>query len=165
METFGGVNGGATIPGTTKITMPQSVALDFQTGVAADTLVFGSVRWSEWSKWHVRPSYYDAVVGDEVTGFDNDVVTWRLGVGRKINDSLSVFAQLGYEAPNNDVASRLAPTDGMQSIGVGGAWTNGNMKVTGGIEYVKLGDATDASGTEFSGNSALGVGVKVDFAF
>jgi len=39
------------------------------------------------------------------------------------------------------------------------------MKITGGVEYVMLGDATDASGTEFSGNHALGVGVKIDFTF
>jgi long-chain fatty acid transport protein len=161
-EAFVGGGGGAT---TTNITMPQSVALDFQTGVAKDTLVFGSVRWSEWSKWHVSPPIYTGAVGDEITGFDNDVVTWSLGVGRRINDNLSVFARLGYEAPNKDVASRLAPTDGMQSIGIGGSWTKDNIKVTGGVEYVKLGNATDASGTVFSGNSAIGLGVKVDFTF
>ena len=34
--------------GTFDTTVPASLQLDFQTGVAADTLVFGSVRWVEW---------------------------------------------------------------------------------------------------------------------
>ena len=39
------------------------------------------------------------------------------------------------------------------------------MKLTGGIEYVELGDAVDGSGVEFSGNKAVGVGVQVQFSF
>ncbi|MGO4917497.1 outer membrane protein transport protein [Pseudogemmobacter sp. W21_MBD1_M6] len=78
--------------GTFDIEMPQSVTLDFQSGVAADTLVFGSVRWSEWSVWEVRPSIYESLTGDRVTGLDNDVYTYRLGVGRRVSDDLSVFA-------------------------------------------------------------------------
>lgn len=164
-ESFTGLNGGATVNGTTDIIMPQTVTLDFQSGVAKDTLVFGSVRWSEWSKWHVRPGYYDSVTRSEITGFDDDVVTYELGVGRKINDSLSVFARIGYEKSENDVASRLAPTDGSRSIGIGGTFTKNNMKITGGIEYVDLGDAVDGSGVVFSDNEAVGVGVSVQFTF
>lgn len=159
----------APIPGgintITNITLPQSVTLDVQSGIAANTLLFGSVKWAEWSKWHVDPAVYRGATGQEVTGFDNDVITYQLGIGRKINDNLSVFARVGYEASTGDVASRLAPTDGMQSIGIGGSWTQNNMKITGGVEYVTLGDAVDGSGTRFSGNSAMGLGVSVDFSF
>ena len=159
----------APIPGgintVTNITLPQSLTLDVQSGIAANTLLFGSIKWSEWSKWHVDPAVYHGATGGEVTGFDNDVITYQLGIGRKLNDSLSVFARLGYEKPTGGVASRLSPTDGMSSIGVGGSWTRDNMKITGGIEYVKLGNAVDGSGTQFSGNTALGVGLAVDFSF
>ena len=164
-ERFANLNGGATITGDTDITLPQSVALDFQTGIAKDTLLFGSVKWSEWSKWHVRPDYYNAVISDEITGFENDVITYELGIGRRINENVSVFARIGYEKADGQEASRLAPTDGMHSIGIGGSWTKDNVKVTGGVEYVKLGDTFDASGTKFSGNDALGVGVNVAFTF
>lgn len=164
-ESFGGPYGGVLQNGTAEITMPQSVALDFQTGVAKDTLVFGQVRWSEWSKWHVRPSVYDGVIHDEVTGFSSNVVSYQLGVGRRINENLSVFARVGYEKSDGLTASRLAPTDGRKSIGIGGSWTKDNMKITGGLEYVKLGDAVDGSGTQFKGNSAVGVGVNVAFTF
>ena len=162
-EAFAGIGPGPT--NTTKITMPQSLAIDFQSGIAKDTLLFGSVRWVEWSKWHVDPAFYHGVTGQEVTGFDHDVITYELGVGRKISAAVSVFASLGYEAPNHTVASRLSPTDGRKSIGLGAVWTRDTMKITGGLQYVKLGNAVDGSGTVFKGNSAVGLGVKVDFSF
>lgn len=150
---------------TTRIKMPQSITLDFQSGVAADTLVFGSLRWSEWSVWEVRPQAYNALTGSDITSFDNNVLTWQLGVGRKINDNFSVFARVGYEKSNGGVASRLAPTDGNRSIGIGGTYTQGNMKITAGLEYVKLGNAVDGSGTQFSKNKAVGFGMSVGYRF
>lgn len=161
---------GNPIVSTTNIEMPQSITLDFQSGIAKDTLVFGSIRWSEWSVWNVAPIGYDGAVnpgtpGDEITGFDNDVTTWTLGVGRRLNENFSIFARLGYEKANGGVASRLAPTDGSKSFGIGGTYTKDNLKITGGIEYVKVGDAVDGSGVVFAGNSAIGFGVNVGFRF
>lgn len=161
-------NGGPAINSTTKITLPQSVAFDFQTGIAKDTLLFGSVKWSEWSKWQVKPLAYSglpAPAGGRITGFDHNVTAYQLGIGRKINDSVSVFARLGYEQANGGVVSRLSPTDGMQSIGIGGSWSHDKMKLTGGVEYVKLGNAVDSLGTQFTGNHALGLGLSVAFNF
>lgn len=40
------------------------------------------------------------------------------------------------------------------------------MKISGGVRYVKIGDATALGGaSEFAGNSAVGVGVKVGWTF
>lgn len=152
-------------PGQTTIEMPQSVTLDFQSGVAKDTLVFGSIRWSEWSVWEVRPPLYESLTGANVTGIDNDVMTYRIGVGRRINDELSVFGRITYEDSDGGVASRLAPTDGSTAIGFGGSYTKDNVKITGGIEYVMLGDATDGSGTAFTDNSAIGFGLSIGYSF
>ncbi len=164
-ETFLPLAGSPLLNGTTTVKMPQSVTLDFQSGIAADTLLFGSLRWSEWSVWEVRPQGYNAVTGSDITGFDNNVLTWQLGIGRRINENLSVFARLGYEKSNGGIASRLAPTDGMRSIGIGGTYTHGNMKITAGVEYAKLGDAIDATGTRFDGNKAVGFGMTVGYRF
>lgn len=154
---------------TTEIEIPDSVTLDFQTGIAEGTLLFGSLKWSEWSKWSVSPPIYQAVIpgtaNDVITDFDNDVLTWQLGVGRRINENLSVFARATYEKANGGVASRLAPTDGTKGLGIGAIWRQDNMKVTGGIEYAKVGDAIDSVGTRFEGNSAVGAGVTVGFSF
>lgn len=151
--------------GTTKVTMPQSVTLDFQSGVAQNTLVFGSIKWTEWSKWEVRTPAYEEITGGAITGFENDTFTYRLGVGRKFTDYTSGFAQVRYEKANGGEASRLAPTDGMFAFGIGGQYSKDNIKLRGGMEYVKLGDAEDASGTKFEGNSAIGVGVSLSMSF
>ena len=42
----------------TTIETPQSVNLEFQTGIAQDTLLFGSVRWVEWSAFDISPLHY-----------------------------------------------------------------------------------------------------------
>ena len=149
----------------TTIKMPQSITLDFQSGVAKDTLVFGSIRYSKWTSWEVRPAGYAALTGGNITDFSNNVVSYQIGVGRKINDSFSVFARAGYEKANGGVASRLAPTDGSRSFGIGGTYTKDNMKVTAGIEYVKVGDAVDGTGTTFKGNKAVGFGMTVGYRF
>ena len=156
---------GLNLGSDTEIEMPQSVTLDFQSGVAPGTLVFGSIKWVEWSKWEVRPAGYDGLFNAAVTGFDNDTVTWKLGVGRQFNENLSGFAQFTYEKENGGISSRLSPTDGRRGLGIGMQYTQDNMKIRGGIEYAKLGDAVDASGVEFKGNDVLGIGVQVTFGF
>lgn len=166
-ETTEAVNGTTVLESTTDIELPQSVALDFQTGVAANTLVFGSIRWSEWSVWQVVPAFYESATGDRVTGIDDDVITYRLGVGQRLNDAVSVFGRVTFEDANGEDASRLSPTDGSTGFGFGGTYAVNTVEFTGGIEYILFGDATDASPTltEFSDNSAIALGLNVGFNF
>jgi len=127
--------------------MPASVNLDFQTGIAADTLLFGSVRWAEWSAARID----DSLAGPLVS-YDEDTVSYTLGVGRRFTDTLSGALTLGYEAEQGGAASNLAPTDGNFSVGLGATYDMGNgLEVTGGVRYVKLGDATtETLGAEFA---------------
>ncbi|QCO57142.1 hypothetical protein EOK75_15325 (plasmid) [Pseudorhodobacter turbinis] len=147
------------------IEMPESLTLDFQSGVAKDTLVFGSIRYAKWSVWEVRPTGYDALTGGNITDFADNVTSFQLGVGRKINDQFSAFIRAGYEKSNSGTSSRLSPINGVRSIGIGGSYTHDNMKITAGLEYAKLGDAVDATGTRFSGSKAVGLGVTVGYRF
>lgn len=153
-------------PSTTNIEMPKSLTLDFQSGIAKDTLLFGAIRYSEWSVWQVKPRGYATLTGgSNITDFKNNVISYQLGVGRRLNENFSVFARVGYEDAKGGVSSRLSPTDGNRSIGIGGSYTKDNMKITAGLEYVKLGDAVDGSGTRFKGSKALGFGVTVGYRF
>lgn len=147
------------------VKMPQSVALDFQTGVAPGTLVFGSAKWTEWSKWEVKPGAFAAETGREITSFEKNVMTYQLGVGRAINDQFSVFARVGHETKKGNTKSRLSPTDGYTSIGIGGSYTIGQAKITAGIEHAWLGDAKSSTPTDYSGNTATGFGLTLGFAF
>jgi long-chain fatty acid transport protein len=140
---------------------PEAVNLDFQTGVAANTLVFGSVRWADWSNTVIT------VAGTDVVTYDNDSVTYSLGVGRKFNDSWSGAITLGHEAAQGGFASQLAPTDGYTSIGLGVTYTMDNIKITGGVRYVVLGDATteDLPVNDWADNTAKAAGIKIAYTF
>lgn len=148
--------------GDMNATMPESVNLDFQTGVAANTLVFGSVRWAGWSDAHIT----DTLAG-ELVSWDEDVVTYTLGVGRKFSDSFSGAISVGYEDTQGGTSSNLSPTDGYTSVSVGGTYAMGNgMELTGGVRYIMPGDATtETIGAEFADNSAIAVGLKIAYTF
>lgn len=148
-----------------EIEMPESVTLDFQSGVAADTLIFGSIRWANWSVWDVRPAGFESVLNDEVTSIEDDVITYRIGIGRQVNEDLSVFARVTFENDTNGSVSLLAPTDGRLSLGVGGTYAYNGVDFTGGIEYVSLGDVEDESGVEFADNDAIALGLSIGYAF
>jgi long-subunit fatty acid transport protein len=168
LETLGGGVIGIT---PTKVKTPQSVNLDFQTGIAANTLLFGQIRWVKWSEFRLDPATFTGLTGGGLINLE-DTVTYTLGVGRKFSDTWSGSASLTYEpATGDDLVSPLAPSNGKTGITLAAIYTKGNMKITTGINYTMLGDARPETGTpdvaraNFSGNSALGVGVKVGFTF
>ena len=72
-------------------TLPQSLELNVQTGINPSTLVFGSIRWTDWSVIE-RIDLNDTISGNPFTdfeGFFRDGYTVTLGVGRKITEDLS----------------------------------------------------------------------------
>jgi len=160
-QTFDSTEFGAIVD-TFEVTLPQSVNLDFQTGVAANTLVFGSVRWADWTSTVIAPPTYPA---NPLVDYDQDTYTYTLGVGRKFSDAFSGAVTLGYEKAQGGLASNLSPTDGFWSVSVGGSYTMGGTKFTGGVRYVDIGDATTKAGIPFSGNSAIGIGLSMTKSF
>jgi len=160
---------GAASPDT-PITTPQSVNLEFQTGVAANTLVFGSVRWVDWTAFNISPAVYSLLTGGPLVSYASDTVTYSLGVGRKLNENWAIAASLGYEKPVGGFASNLGPTDGKRSATLGATYTRDSMEITGGVSYVDVGDAQTTLGggvpaADFTGNQAIAVGLKVGFSF
>jgi long-subunit fatty acid transport protein len=140
---------------------PKAVNLDFQTGIAADTLLFGGIRWADWSETVIK------VAGSPIVTYQNDTMTYNLGVGRKFSESFSGALTVGYEKAQGTIASPLAPTDGYLSLGLGATYTRGNMKISAGVRSIRVGDATTAGlpVNAWSGNSAMAAGVKVSFTF
>ena len=150
---------------------PESINLEFQSGVAANTLVFGSIRWVDWENFLLDPLGYRTTFGDAIIEYDNKVITYNIGVGRKINDTWSAAVSLGYEKSNGGFSANLGPTDGNLSIGLGGSYTRGNMKISGGVRYIAIGDAQTAialgtvHAADFNSNYAIAAGLKVGFSF
>lgn len=155
----------------TNVTLPQSVNLDFQSGIAEDTLLFGQIRWVDWSAFRVDPTAFVGLAGGGLIDLE-DSVTYSLGIGRRFNETWAGSVSVSYEGKGTDnLVSPLAPTDGRIGLTVGGIYSHENMKVSFGVNYTKLGDAQPETGTpdvaraSMTGNSALGVGVKVGWSF
>ncbi|ALG90369.1 MULTISPECIES: hypothetical protein [Actibacterium] len=153
-------------------TVPQSVNLDVQTGIAKDTLLFGQIRWVDWTAFDITPNVYAANYGEALVAYDNDTVTYNVGLGRRFNDTWSGAVTLGYEETQGGFAGNLGPTDGFTSLGVAATYSTGSVKITGGARYIWIGEATTESPVvsgaplgEFSGNSAVAVGMKIAYNF
>ena len=154
----------------TTVTTPQSWNLEFQSGVAADTLVFGSVRWVDWSEFRVDPERFVAITGGGLVDLE-DTTTYTLGVGRKFTETWSGSASFTFEKAGDDLVSPLAPTNGRKGITLAAIWNQGPMRVTTGVNYTRLGDAMPETGTpdtaraDMRDNHAWGVGVRVGYRF
>jgi len=155
---------------TTTVNTPESWNLEFQTGVAPDTLVFGSIRWVNWSEFRVDPTRFVTVTGGGLVELE-DTTTFTLGVGRKFTENWSGSAAFTYEKAGDDLVSPLAPTNGRKGITLAAIYTQGPMKISTGINYTKLGDATPETGTpdtaraSMEDNHAWGAGVRIGYSF
>lgn len=156
-------NGGPSLPFTTII--PESLNLEFQTGIAADTLLFGSVRYVNWTDFDISPAGYVGVVGAPLVSYANDGTTFNLGVGRRFNETWSGAVTVGYEKTHGDVVGNLGPTDGQRSIGLATTYTQGNMKITGGVRYIDIGDANTTATALFEDNSGWAAGIRIGYSF
>lgn len=174
------VAGGAVIDGEFDTTIPQSVNLAFQTGIAEDTLLFGSIRWVDWSEFDINPAIYDLIIQGASGGFSyplasyqSDSITYRLGVGRRFTDEWSGAVTFTHEPDSGDLFGNLGPIDGRTAIGLGVTYTQDRFKISGGIEYSWLGDAKSqtpfgAPGTaisDFQDNTAISYGIRIGYFF
>ena len=184
-----------TTPSKTKISTPQSVSLDFQTGVYKDTLAYTNVRWVNWKDFHIRPTQFGAVTeyltgliseGTYTGGFDLDSYQkdqWmaNVGIGHQFSEKWSASTEVSWDSGTGDPASTLNPTQGSWGLGVGVQFNPApNYFIAGGIKYFWLGDVVAEDGTyyipvagikpiaeqaDFKDNSAIGYGLKIGYRF
>lgn len=165
------------IHSTTPITTPQSVNLDFQTGVAPDTLLFGGIRWVDWSSYTIDPISYPDRCGAPLASADcgplisyrDNSLTYTLGLGRQFTEAWSGSMAVTYEK-NDSVtpASNLGPVSGSWGLTLGARYETGPYIVAGGLNYTWLGNVTTNIGeysTRFDGNHAVGLGLKLAYRF
>ncbi len=118
----------------------------------------------------MNPAFFTPRAGGGLIDL-NDTVTYTLGVGRRFSDTWSGAFSVSYEGKDNPLVSPLAPTNGKIGATLAGVYTRDNMKITAGLNYTKVGNAQPETGTpdtaraNFTGNSAIGIGIKVDFTF
>lgn len=160
---------GFAIPtGDTNSKTPQVVNLELQSGIAKDTLLFGGVRWSEWSEFTLIPPVLDR----NISQF-KDIYTFKIGVGRKFSDKFSANVSISYEdGGGDDLVSPLTPYNGLTSLQLGGKYQiSETVALSGAIRYTMLGDSNPETGTpdaaraSFKNNDALSAGLKIGISF
>lgn len=164
------------VSGDYEVKTPRSWTLEGQTGVAADTLVFGSIRWVKWSEFVVDNALFPIPTptpGTIPLVELEDTTTYTIGVGRKFTENWSGSLSFLYEPSKGDIVSPLAPTNGRKAVTLAGIYTLDNLKITAGINYTRLG-GTDLgigeSGAKttvatMDDGKAWGIGVKVGYSF
>ncbi len=173
----------------TKITTPQSVNLDFQTGIMADTVAFANLRWVNWKDFSIRPEQFGKVseklgaagqTPDNPNGFDlvaytDDQISATVGVGRKLSEQWAGNVSVGYDTGAGNPVSTLGPTEGYWNVGLGIQFSPApNYFIAGGVKYFMLGDAaaqpasmfgTNKAIAEFEDNNAIAYGLKLGYRF
>ena len=171
----------------TQITTPQSVNLDFQTGIMTDTVAFANVRWVNWKKISISPDKFDQVSkvitgrlgrgtnGFELLQYSEDQWSANLGVGRKLTEKWSGTISVGWDSGAGNAVTVLGPTEGYWNIGLGAQFSpTPNTFLQAGVKYFWLGDAkgqlASQAGTneylaDFKDNNAIAYGLKIGYKF
>ena len=132
---------GATAVSNATMVIPQTLTLNFQSGIAEDTLMFGSIHKADWDTAQIAIPANGAIpaVG---SSFSNRTA-YSVGLGRKITDDISVLRS--YATEDGGGATSTDPftlTDGSQTLSLGARYTYENMTISGGYSYTKVGDVT-----------------------
>lgn len=172
--------------GKTKITTPQSVNLDFQTGIMANTVAFANVRWVNWKDFSITPYKFGKAAeavgplvkrpnGFSLVEYSDDQWSANVGVGRKLNDQWAGNVSVGWDSGAGNPVSTLGPTEGYWNLGLGVQYSPTPATfIAGGVKYFWLGDAkaqtgAQAGGSEyvanFEDNDALAYGLKIGYKF
>ncbi|NUG00551.1 outer membrane protein transport protein [Acinetobacter oleivorans] len=174
--------------GTTKFKSPDSVNLEFQTGLRQGTLLFGSVRWVNWSDLALQPYRFgeiSKVVGGLSTpsrpeGFNlvryyDDQWSLNLGLGQRFSPKWLSSVSVGWDSGAGDKVSTGGPSKGYYNLGVGAQYSpTSQYFISGGVKYYWLGDAKAQLGAqagsdyyvgEFKDNHSVSYGLKIGYKF
>jgi long-subunit fatty acid transport protein len=165
---------GADRTSTISFDTPGAYNLDFQTGIAANTLLFGSIRRANWDQLSVKPTDFATLKGGAtMLDYDNHTTAYRIGLSRKLNDQWSIATTYDYDQATDAKASPFRPTDGYSAYGLGVTYTVEQLSVTVAAHQASIGDnnvpiAVSGVGTldnAMSGNRGLMTVVKMAYKF
>lgn len=173
----------------TKITTPQSVNLDFQTGIMANTVAFANVRWVNWKDFSIQPYTFGqlskalgapGLVAGKPNGFNlveysEDQWSVNTGIGRKLNEQWAGNVSVGWDSGAGNPVTTLGPTEGYWNVGFGVQYSPTPATfISGGVKYFWLGDAKAQTGAQsgtneyvatFEDNNAIAYGLKMGYRF
>ncbi|MEM8775014.1 MAG: outer membrane protein transport protein [Pseudomonadota bacterium] len=152
------------------VEIPQAVTLNFRTGLSQKTLLFGSVRWQEWTEFEVAPEDFLTnplnVDSLPIAFGTTDYITYELGLGRRFSEMWSGAFTVGFEEGGADPVGNLEGRDGFTSFGASIRYSQPAYDVTFGVKYFLFGDTeTTTIAANFEDNEALAIGMQVGYRF
>ena len=157
----------------TELALPDTLAFNFQSGIAENTLLTGSYRKASWGKAQINITHPVAPIA---TAF-SDSEAYSVGLARRFTDKLSASITYSKEEGSSAPATSLfTVSNGSEAISLGVRYTNENMTISGGISQRSVGDVTVDPGfsatnpyfgskMKYTGNTVTSMGVKISFAF
>lgn len=158
---------------TTEVKFPQSVNLDFQTGLSEKYRLLGMInaRWVDWSNFKVTPTVAQAVNGEPLASYTKDEYAIEMALGKEFSPKFSGEVRLGYDTGTGDPLSLLGPYGVVKSIGLGGQYkVDKNLAISGGVQYFTLagGKVSKLDGTPLAtvdDGQGVAIGAKLGYHF
>ncbi len=150
-----------TVVGSGTVSQPSFTTLEFETGIANNTLMFGSIHQGEHASAQVKLNGIGAI-----SSF-TDGEKYNIGVGRKFSEKLSgSFSYTTEEGSSATGTSLLSPTNGTDTYSIGVNYVSESVDVAFGYAMSSFGDkaVTTAYGTgNFTNNDATTTGLRIKF--
>ena len=160
---------GATVhTGVSKASIGDATTFSFQSGIAADTLLFGSVRVSSWKNNQVSVPTSPNVAGRHTVSSFGDGSSYTVGLGRKFSDKLSGSVSY-FSDPASDCkpTSPLSPICENTSINLGAKYSlSDSATLSLGTTWTQYGDASAFGGAATTTKSTkTSYGFKLSYKF
>ncbi len=168
-----------------QIAFPQSVNIDFQTGLNKTTLLTATARWVPWSDFKINPPLFEKNVKAlsantppntvlkeaPLLAYSDDNYRLEVGIGKRLSPQLAVSGNVGWDSGAGNPVTVLGPTEGYYSVGLGAKYNvTPEWAVSLGGKYLMLGDAdgqvsaTKTPMGKFENNDAYILGMKLSYA-
>ena len=138
--------------------LPQSVEMKLQSGVAPGWLVFGSVKWTDWSVTEQLLVNVPALALTQPNNyFWSDGWTVSAGVGHAFNEKFSGAATITWD---KGIQTGWDLSSSTWTLGAGGAYKDdlgGELRFGGGLTYISSAAETNYTPAT-GGNSSVGGG-------
>ena len=155
---------GLAAAGTTTASIGDALNLQFQTGIAQNTLLFGNLRYSMWEDNQV---FVPTAGGPAQVSTFEDGYSISLGVARRLNEQWALSASLFFDPGDGAGASELSPQGANKSLSLGARHTLANgANIDFGATYSLRGSATTANlGASLNDSKVLSAGIKISKSF
>lgn len=169
----------------TKVTTPESVNFNFETGLSEKYQLLGTldVRWVPWKDFSIVPPLYNAYSkaaekedipvaereGLPLLSYDKDQWKVDVGLAKRFNEKLAGSVVVGWDSGAGDPTSSLGTIDGYYSIGGGLKYNvTPEWAISAGGKYMKFGDATGqlpngSIVSKFKDNDGYVLGAKISY--